>query len=111
MGMQLTTDQVAQKLGVKRQVVIRLVKTGKLVPTNKPEDGKRVEFRYDPAVVREFKKTYVPVRRTSRKGGLVADGPGVIRQQIADLLTQQAEVMAKLDTIATAIAQLIKMWS
>lgn len=128
MAMRLTTEQVAEKLGVKRGTVNRLVKAGELAIVNPSPNGKRVEHRFDPAVVNEFKKTYAPrghggSRRNgdrppalalSREGISASpfmDGPGMIRQQLMGLdATQQAQG-EQLTRIEQLLAQLVKAWT
>lgn len=124
MGMMLTTEQVAMKLGVTKGVVAKLARTGQLASANVPKEGaKRVEWKFDPAVVKAFKQTYVPKRHGGgrrRKAALatLADGPGFIRQHLGLLVEGQAHLkdqLNDLDARLTAVEQklddLIKMWS
>jgi excisionase family DNA binding protein len=108
MAMALTTEQVAQKLGVAKGVVIRLIKNGQLATVNPATNGKRVAHRFDAAVINEFRKTYVPTYRKKAKGTpsavTAADTPGMVRQQLTAIDERLARVEAAID-------QLITLWS
>ena len=136
MGLLLTSEQVATKLGVSRGVVIRLVRTGQLAPVNKPAEGKkRVEFRFDSKAINEFKKSYVPrghggARARSGRPAMslidgikpLVEGPGLIRQQLAgiqDVLTNidtrlaemEQQINTRLTQLEAQLAALHAMWS
>lgn len=59
----LTTKQVAEKLRVNPTVIRRLVWKKELAPRNQPRPGTdKTYWEFDPKVVREFAKTFVPPR-------------------------------------------------
>jgi hypothetical protein len=105
--MQYTSQQVAQKLGISRSQVVKLVQTGKLIAINKPEDGKRVNYKFDSKTIMEFKKTFTPAPnskgRRKKVTLAVSAGPGEFRKQLTDLQTEVAEMKAML-------VQLCEMW-
>ena len=100
--MKLTTQQVAEKLGVSTVTVATLAREGKLPTANKQEPGKRVAHRFDSKVVAEFKKTYVAHARRNGKanGHATATAPG--------LLTLMVKRLAAMDD---KLDRLIGMWS
>lgn len=102
--MKLTSKQVAEKLGVTKTTVATLARTGKLLPVNKPENGKRVEYLFDSKTVMEFRKVYVPIRRgkanSKANGHAPVSAPG--------LLTLMVKRLAAMDD---KLDQLIGMWS
>lgn len=97
--MNLTTKQVAQKLGLTPTQVRGLVKRGQLAPAN-AKPGARVVYTFDPKVVREFKKTAAPVKR------LKLTQPGL------DFMAPDgAGITSRLDRIENQLTALAKLWS
>jgi hypothetical protein len=118
--MNLTSQQVAEKLGVERAVVTRLAQTGKLpnVATHQTPSG-RVNYRFDEKAVAEFKKTYVPVKRASAKTQYVKPGNGHAKEfplpfvhdgHVIQLLGRLDAVEEKLEALTEALSNLVEAW-
>ncbi len=99
--MNLTTKQVAAKLGLQPHQVLHLVDTGKLTPLNRVE-GKRTYHEFDSAAINEFKKTYVP-RISQRNGRATAPvaSTGVI-PVFGEMLACMQRIEAKTDALLKA---------
>ncbi len=97
--MEMTTKQVALKLGIHRTELLKLVKAGKIATTNKSENGKRVAHMFDPRAVREFKRTYTKTRATKDKE-VVTASPGAL-----------TGIVATLERLEATVEKLAKIWS
>jgi hypothetical protein len=104
--MNLTTQQVAEKLGVSNVTVATLARMGKLPTSNKPEPGKRVAHRFDAKVVAEFKKTYMPIHR---------NGNGQSRRVVVNPSNPPmgllSTIVKRLNTIDDKLDHIIALWS
>jgi hypothetical protein len=66
--MKITTQQAAELLNVRPNIVWKLTRAGKIKNLATPKEGsERANGRYDLAEVAEFAKTYIPRRRGSPK--------------------------------------------
>ena len=106
--MLLTSAQVAQKLGVSRNYVTVLAREGKLQTvrgTHETPSG-RTNYGYDPKVVREFQKTFIPpAPRVAKTVAINGNGHGPTPTlpldipSVVALANALARIEDKLDTL------------
>jgi hypothetical protein len=121
--MLLTSNQTAEKLGIRMQTLRRLVEVGKLTAVIQNGE-KRRQFGFDPKVVAEFKKTYAPVKRATAKTQFVKPGNGhatdvplpfpngtfVHESRLIQIVGRLDSVEEKLDALTEALSNLVEAW-
>ena len=99
--MNLTTKQVAEKLGVDSSTINNWARSGKLKPTNNPKEGKsRFNRLFNSADINKFKAENGITPRKRR--ALLVDSGGSIGP---------LGFGARLERIESKIDRLLKIWS
>lgn len=97
--MLLTSQQVAEKLGVSRGVVLAMTRRGELTPVNKPIEGKKKFYpKYQSKDINSFKKT----NRTPKRARSVK------QPVIGGFITELREMRVQLNRIEAAVSAIQK---
>lgn len=98
--MLLTVQQVAEKLGVSRSVVHRMIRDKELIPANSPKEGaKKFYAKFQAKDINAYKKANGTSKRPRRVVKNVTPVPNVL-----------ARMSDKLEELSAKIDALYNMW-
>jgi excisionase family DNA binding protein len=105
--MLLTTQQAAEKLGIHRSSLLRLVKLGTIKPANKIEEGKtKAVWKFDSKIISALKKDgSIKIRKSRNNGNHESEN------KITSISTRLTNIEYSIQTLESKINKLISTWT
>lgn len=97
--MELTTKQVAEKLGITPGMLRARVNKGEIPSINKPEKGKRIVFRFDSKTINNYLKENGQVKNRKVKSNVSLNPQRFM-----------TNINTKLNSIESKLDSLLELW-